>query len=131
MKKIIRQFSLALPFLLFVPLSLLAQNNNDNDHENDHSDKEKKYQFVKTKAVNKSYNVSVADKLHIQNSFGAVEVHTWERNEIKVDVDIEVSANTDALAQKILDRISVSDDQSGKDISFKTNMKDINNSKGD
>lgn len=131
MKNIIRQFSLALPFLFFLPLSLLAQNNNDNDHDNDHNDKEKKYQFEKKKAINKSYNVTVADKLSIQNSFGSVEVHTWDRNEIKVDVSIEVSANTDALAQKILDRISVSDEQSGKNIAFKTNLKDISNLKGD
>ncbi len=105
----------------------MAQDDNDNDNNN----KEKKYEFVKKKAVNKSYNVSSADKLNIQNSFGSVEVTTWDKNEIKVDVNIEVSANTDALAQKILDRISVNDAQKGKEISFKTKMKDINTSKGE
>ncbi|MEP7165336.1 MAG: hypothetical protein ABI741_11620 [Ferruginibacter sp.] len=125
MKKVFRQFSITLPLLLLLQVSLYAQDDNDNDNRNSN---EKKYEFVKKKAVNKSYNVSAADKLDIQNSFGSVTVTTWDRNEIKVDVDIEVSANTEALAQKILDRISISNDQSGKEISFKTNMKEVHTS---
>ncbi|MGB5007829.1 MAG: hypothetical protein WBO39_12900, partial [Ferruginibacter sp.] len=78
-----------------------------------------------------SYQVTSSDKLNIQNSFGSVEVKTWDRNEIKVDVEIEVSANTEALAQKMLDRISVDDEKNSKGISFETKMKDIKNSKDD
>ncbi len=127
MKKIPRPFSLVLPLLLLLQVNTVAQDDkNDNDNKNDNK---KKYEFVKKKSVNKSYNVSASDKLNIQNSFGSVKVNTWSRNEIKVDVDIEVSANTDALAQKMLDRISVNDDKSGREISFETKMKDINNKK--
>ncbi|MEO6491083.1 MAG: hypothetical protein ABIO04_14160, partial [Ferruginibacter sp.] len=130
MKKIIKKFSVLLTFILFLQPSLQAQEDHDDrdDHDND---KQKKYEFVKKKAVNKSYNVSSSDKLNIQNSFGSVDVYTWDKNEIKVDVNVEVSANTDALAQRILDRISISNDQRGKEISFQTNMKDINNTKDD
>lgn len=127
MKRILRPFSLVLPLLLFLQVNTFAQDDrNGNDNKNDNK---KKYEFVKKKSVNKSYNVSSSDKLNIQNSFGSVKVNTWSRNEIKVDVDIEVSANTDALAQKMLDRISVNDDKSGREISFETKMKDINNKK--
>ena len=126
MKKLTRPFSLIIPFLLFLQATSFAQNDNDNDNKNDHK---KKYEFVKKKSVNKSYNVSSADKLNIRNSFGSVQVNTWDKNEIKVDVDIEVSANTEALAQKIIDRISVSDDKTGKGIFFETKMKDQNDSK--
>jgi len=128
MKKMIKTFSILLSVLCLVQVSLFAQNDNDNDN---HNDNKKKYEFVKTKAVNKSYNVSSADKLNIENSFGSVKVTTWDRNEIKVDVAVEVSANTESLAQKMLDRITVSDGKSGNEISFKTSMKDINNSKGE
>jgi len=124
----IKTFSILLSVLCLVQVSLFAQNDNDNDN---HNDNKKKYEFVKTKAVNKSYNVSSADKLNIENSFGSVKVTTWDRNEIKVDVAVEVSANTESLAQKMLDRITVSDGKSGNEISFKTSMKDINNSKGE
>ena len=126
MKKMIKTFSLVLSVLLLAQTNLFAQNDNDN-----HNDHKKKYEFVKTKSVNKSYNISSSDKLNIQNSFGSVKVTTWDRNEIKVDVAIEVSANTEPLAQKMLDRITVSDGKSGNEVSFKTSMKDVNNSKNE
>lgn len=124
MKKMIKAFKLLLPAFLLLQANLFAQEN-----ENDNKNEKKKYEFVKTKSVNKSYNVSSSDKLNIENSFGSVEVRTWSRNEIKVDVDIEVSANTDAHAQKLIDRISVTEGRNGKEITFKTDMKDIHNSK--
>ncbi len=116
-----------MPLAIFLQANLYAQEN-DNDNQND---SRKKYEFVKKKSVNKSYNVSSSDKLNIKNSFGSVKVNTWSRNEIKVDVEIEVTANTEALAQKMIDRISVTDEKEGREISFETKMKDINNSKGD
>jgi len=126
MKKSIKPFKFMLSLLMLLQVTLFAQNDNDSDNRNE----KKKYEFVKKKSVNKSYSVSSSDKLDIQNSFGSVEVHTWNKNEIKVDVEIEVSANTDALAQKIIDRITVTDDKSGKNIYFKTTLKDMNNQKG-
>jgi hypothetical protein len=119
MKKMIKIYSLVLSLLFLTQINLVAQ-----DDKTDNDDNKKKYEFVKNKSVNKSYSVSSSDKLNIQNSFGSVKVITWDRNEIKVDVDIEVSANTEALAQKILDRISVTDEKTGKGISFETKMKD-------
>lgn len=94
-------------------------------------DSKTKYEFLKTKAVNKTYTVSASDKLNISNSFGKVEVHTWNKNEIKVDVLVEVSSNKEALAQKIIDGISVSNNQSGNEITFKTSINGANNSKGE
>ncbi|HMJ48334.1 MAG TPA: hypothetical protein VK498_13460, partial [Ferruginibacter sp.] len=126
MKKLTRPFSLIIPFLLFLQATSFAQNDNDNDNRNDHK---KKYEFIKKKSVNKSYNVSSSDKLIIENSFGSVEVRTWDRNEIKVDVEIEVTANSEALAQKMIDRISVSVYKAGKEIAFETKMKDVNNTR--
>src|SRR5882724_4501064 len=117
MKKIIRLFSVMLP-LVALQQNIFAQNDNDN-----HNDKQKKYEFVKNKSVNKSYNVSSSDKLKIENSFGDVEIHTWNKNEIKVDISIEVSSNIEASAQKMIDGITISDSKSGSDIHFKTSIK--------
>jgi hypothetical protein len=121
MKKIIKLLSILLPFFL-LQQNVIAQNDNNNDNN-------KKYEFVKNKSVNKSYNVSSSDKLNIDNSFGEVEVHTWAKNEIKVDVTVEVSANAESLAQKIIDGISISDSRSGSEVEFKTTIKGTNNSK--
>lgn len=119
MKKINRSLSPLL--LLLAQFSLFGQV----DHE-----KNKKYEFVKTKSINKSYNVSAADKLTIHNSFGSVEIHTWNKNEIKIDIDIDVSSNKDEFAQKLLEGITVRDEQKNNEISFKTSIKNSNNSKG-
>jgi hypothetical protein len=127
MKKISRLFSVVLS-LCIIQQNVCAQNDNDNENKNDRN---KKYEFVKNKSVNKSYNVSSSDKLKIDNSFGNVEVHTWNKNEIKVDVTIEVSSNVDAIAQKIIDGITIDDSKNGGDISFKTSIKGANNSKGE
>ena len=113
-------FSLAL--VAFVAAPVIAQNDKD---------KKTRYEFVKTKAINKTYTVSANDKLNIANSFGTVEVHTWNKNEIKVDVSIEVSANKEEFAQKLIDGISVSNNQSGNEVSFKTSINGSNNSKND
>lgn len=112
-----------------VQVTAFAQNDNHNEYED--SDNRKKYEFVKTKTVNKTYSVGARDKFSIRNSFGKVEVHTWNKNEVKVDVTVEVSANKEAVAQKIFDGISISEKQSGGEVSFKTSMKGNNNSKGD
>ena len=114
------KFLLNLAFVVFAAVPVLAQNDKD---------KKTKYEFVKTKAVNKTYTVSANDKLKIENSFGTVEVHSWNKNEIKVDVSIEVSSNTEDFAQKLIDGISVANNQSGNEVSFKTSINGNNNSK--
>ena len=119
MKKIVKLLSIVLS-LFILQQNVFAQNDNN-----------KKYEFVKNKAVNKSYTVSSSDKLTIQNSFGDVQVHTWAKNEIKIDVTVEVSANSEAVAQRIIDGINVADSKSGGDISFKTSIKGANTSKNE
>jgi len=121
MKKIVKPLSIVLFFFL-LQQNIFAQNDNNNDNN-------KKYEFAKNKSVNKSYNVSSSEKLNIDNSFGEVEIHTWNKNEIKVDVTVEVSANTETLAQKIIDGITISDSRSGSEVVFKTTIKGTNNSK--
>jgi len=67
----------------------------------------------KKKSVNRSYSVSGSDKLSIENSFGTVEIKTWEKNEFKVDISITVKAKTDAEAQRLLDGIEIKENRSG------------------
>ncbi len=120
MKKM--KFLCSLALVAFAIAPALAQNEKD---------KKTKYEFVKTKSVNKTYTVSGTDKLSIANSFGTVEVHTWNKNEIKVDVSIEVSSNKEAFAQKLIDGITVSNSQGGDGVSFKTSINGSNNSKNE
>jgi len=76
----------------------------------------------KKKTISKSYNVTSNDKLSIENSFGNVSINTWDKNEIKVDIEIGVKGSTDEKAQKLLDEIEVTDSRDGNTISFKTDV---------
>lgn len=117
-----KQFSVLL-LLLIMQVTLMAQ---DNEKE-----KKTKYEFVKTKAFNKSYSVSSSDRLNVKNSFGTLEIRTWNKNEIKIDVAVEVSANSESLAQTIIDGITMNEKQRSGEVDFSTSIKGVNNSKGE
>lgn len=81
----------------------------------------------KRKTISKSYTVTADDKLRIENSFGEVRINTWEKNEIKVDIEIVAKSNTDERAQELLDEINVDEHRDGNTISYKTNIGDAGN----
>jgi hypothetical protein len=76
----------------------------------------------KTKTYSKSYTVDANDKLEINNKYGKVVVNTWNKNEVKVDVQIRVVAKDDETALKMMDAISISDSKEGDVVSFRTNF---------
>ncbi|WP_439881371.1 hypothetical protein ACSX1A_19850 [Pontibacter sp. MBLB2868] len=80
------------------------------------------YDSEKRKAIDKTFKVTKSDVLSIQNKFGKVHVNTWNKNEIKVRVDIIARASSDTKAQEILDKISVQENRQSSMISFKTQM---------
>lgn len=74
----------------------------------------------KTKNIARSFKVSAADKLSIVNQHGRVDVQTWNRNEIAVEVRIISRAASEAKAQEILDNINIHVAESNNLISFVT-----------
>ncbi len=76
----------------------------------------------KKRSISKTYNVGPDDRLSIENSFGNVTVTTWDKNEIQIDIEIGVHASSEEKAQKMMDLISVKDNQGGHEISFKTDI---------
>ncbi len=94
--------------------------------QDEKSKERKRFEFVKEKNISKTYPAS-GNQLAIENSFGNVNVIPWDKNEIKVDIHIEASANQQDMAQKIFDAISVSDRQQGNKVEFETK---IDNKKG-
>ncbi len=82
---------------------------------------------IKTKTYSKSYPLSSNELVTLDNQFGEMKINTWDKNEIKVDVNIEARANTDELAQKIMDNIYIQDSKTGSGVSFLTKMKNQKN----
>lgn len=83
-------------------------------------------QVEKRKTYSKSYNVNNNDVISLKNQFGEMRINTWDKNEVKVDVNIISKANTEVRAQEILDKISIEDGKNNDGIYFKTNWKNEN-----
>lgn len=82
----------------------------------------------RVKNYSKSYSVNGNDKLALDNKYGRVSINTWNKNEVKVDVQIKASASDDETAQKLIDGISISDSKDGNTVSFRTNFGNGNSS---
>ena len=74
----------------------------------------------KVKTYSKSYPVDANDKLRIDTKFGKVIVNTWNKPEVKVEINIHSYANSDETAQKMIDGITISDHKEGDVVSFST-----------
>jgi hypothetical protein len=141
MKKLVfKQHHLFLLVVLFFASTMLA-----------HAESEKR------RSINKTYKVSGSTMIKLSNSFGKMHVETWDKNEVKVDIEIIVRASNDDRAQNLLDKIdiniedgntssslsfvtSIGNNKSGRSTSFeinydvslpKTNSLDLKNSFGD
>lgn len=82
----------------------------------------KKYEFAHERTISQTYPAASGDKLDIESQFGNVVIKTWNRNEVKVDVKIEVSSNVKEAAEKLFRNIDVEHNKSGNRIQFKTEL---------
>src|SRR6476469_2985826 len=98
MKNQQRLFSKALIMLSFAALTANAQ---------EKAKEKKRYEFWKERSVSQSYNVDRDDKLELSNQFGTVNIKTWAKNEVKVDVHIETSSTVKEANDELFDRIEI------------------------
>ncbi len=96
----------------------ISQNVNRNANE--------KYEHYKENNFTKTYPAG-GNKLKIENSFGHVKFIASDKNEIRINVHIDASSTDKDLAQDMFDAISVTDKQSGNEISFTTSIKSKEN----
>jgi hypothetical protein len=89
---------------------------------NNSDETESSNQSLKIKNYSKSYSLDANDGIKLSNQYGKITVNTWDRHEVKVDVQIKAEARNDDDAQKLLDGVRISDGRSGDQVSFKTNI---------
>ncbi len=99
-------------------ICMVLMNNNDTQAQDNY-----KWAVTKQKDYSKSYPVS-NETLSLKNQFGKMEIKTWDKNEIKVDVKIVVSTQEDDFATNLLDAIQVKDEKTADEISFRTQIGD-------
>lgn len=76
----------------------------------------------KIKNYTKTYSIDANDKIRLNNQYGKITVTTWDRHEVKVDVQIKAEANDNDYAQKLLDGVQINDSKNGDVVSFKTEI---------
>jgi hypothetical protein len=77
----------------------------------------------KKKEINQSFNVSLSDKLSIDNRYGSVTITHWEKSEVAIRVVIVSKAGNESRAQEGLDRVQVDLKQSGNTVYGVTSLK--------
>jgi hypothetical protein len=96
---------------------------NVNVSDNESGDEtESSEQSLKVKNYSKSYPLDANDRIRLSNQYGKITVNTWDRHEVKVDIQIKAEARNDEDAQKLMDGVQISDSKNGDQVSFKTNI---------
>ncbi|MDB4922115.1 hypothetical protein [Mucilaginibacter sp.] len=98
-------------------LNNLDINVSDNNEENESSN-----QSLKVKNYSKSYPLDANDRIKLSNQYGKITVNTWDRREVKVDIQIKAEARNDDDAQKLINGVHIGDNKIGDQVSFKTNI---------
>jgi len=85
----------------------------------------------KKKTINKSFKISSSTELKVSNEFGEVEINSWEKQELKVDIEIIVNGRNESRAYDLLDRIEIDIRESSGEVSFETEFDGGMNTRGD
>lgn len=72
--------------------------------------------------VSKSFNVDADADVRLANKYGEINVETWDRSEVKIDVRIKVSARDEDTANETFDRISINFSGSNSNVSATTSL---------
>ncbi len=84
----------------------------------------------RSKTFSKSFPAGNGDKLILSNQYGSMQIKTWEKREVKVDVSIKAYGNSENDAQKLLDEVNIESGKQGDQIVFKTKMNQSNGNWG-
>ncbi len=95
-----------LVFLLIMPALLFANNG--------------KFKYKKEKTIKKEFSVNANAALKVNNSFGNVDIVTWNENRIEIVIYISTEGNSEEKTQKRLDEIDVEFSASASNVSAKT-----------
>lgn len=75
-----------------------------------------------SKTIQKVYIISKNTPLQIDNRYGTVDVKTWEKNEIKVDIIVRAVEADGSKAQEIINSVDIEETKSAALISLKTQI---------
>ena len=103
--------------ILFLALPIFS-----NAHENPVKGK-----YTKEKTIKKEFEVSANALMSIDNSYGNLNITSWNENRIMIEVRIKTNGNNEDKVQKKLDEISVNFEAGTDMVSAKTIFNQNNN----
>ncbi len=74
----------------------------------------------KEKTIKKSFNVNASAELKVDNSYGNLDIVTWNENRIEIEVTITVEGGNEDNVMKKLDEITVDFESNSNMVSAKT-----------
>ena len=113
MKRLLYKYGILI--LLVSPLNLLAHNDFKGKH-------------TKEKTIKKEYSVNSDALLKVSNSYGNLNITSWNENRIVIEVHIKVNGNNEEKVQKKLNEIYVDFEASSSMVSAKTIFNDSKSS---
>lgn len=75
-----------------------------------------------TKTIKKEFPITADGKTILANKYGKIEVNTWDKNRVKVNVNIVVKTNSETEAQEVFDRINIEFNNGADFVSAKTSI---------
>ncbi len=81
---------------------------------------EDKGKYTKKKTINKAYSVASNAMLSVDNSYGNVDIITWNENRVVFEITITTTGNNEEKVQEKLDAITVHFEASSNHVSAKT-----------
>jgi hypothetical protein len=112
-------FKYGLVILLLCPAFVLADNGGKLNGK-----------YTKEKTIKKEFNVNADALLKVDNSYGNLNITSWNENKVMIEVHIKTNGNNEEKVQQKLDEISVSFDASSSMVSAKTEFNDNKNGWG-
>ena len=74
------------------------------------------------KKITEAYKVSNGFTLGVENTYGEINITNWDRNEVSVEVTVDVEARSQSKAEAMLDDIEISISESSNAVYFETEM---------
>lgn len=76
----------------------------------------------KKKSVTHTHHLSGHEPVHIENHFGDVKIRVWEKQEVKVNIEITANAPTEKKVQAFLNIVKIHSNEINGEIHFKTDL---------
>lgn len=87
-----------------------------------------KGKYTKQKTLKKEFTVSAQDLVKLDNSYGNIDVVTWDQNRVEIEVTIKTNGNDEEKVIQRLEELNVQFSQSGGEVSAQTVFRDDNKS---